>query len=101
MCCDGFYASMADEMETKGADEVEKLKSKFMSAWNNVKYSKFYFANKVWVVFITLMVCIGCEGTGEAKKITMLVFPLRLGFKNKDFLQPQFSSFPAWKMLSL
>lgn len=35
--CDGF--STVDKME-KGNDEVEKLKSKFVSAWHNVKYSK-------------------------------------------------------------
>lgn len=36
--CNGFFSG-ADDMDTKGTDEVEKLKSKFMSAWHNVKYS--------------------------------------------------------------
>ncbi|KAG1941064.1 cysteine protease ATG4C [Pimephales promelas] len=39
MCCDGFCSVANIKMETKETDEVEKLKSKFMSAWNNVKYS--------------------------------------------------------------
>ncbi|XP_066522142.1 cysteine protease ATG4C isoform X2 [Hoplias malabaricus] len=39
LCCDGFHSSVADKMETKESDEVEKLKSRFMSAWNSLKYS--------------------------------------------------------------
>ena len=36
---DGFHSPVV-KMENKGTDEMEKLKTKFMSAWHNVKYSK-------------------------------------------------------------
>lgn len=36
--CNGFCFG-ADDMDTKGTDEVEKMKSKIMSTWHNLKYS--------------------------------------------------------------
>ena len=36
----GWILFLSVEMENKGNVEVEKLKTKFRSAWHNVKYSK-------------------------------------------------------------
>ena len=36
----GWIMFLSGEMENKGDEDVEKLKTKFRSAWHNVKYSK-------------------------------------------------------------
>lgn len=36
----GWITFRSGDMENKGNEDVEKLKTKFRSAWHNVKYSK-------------------------------------------------------------
>ncbi|XP_032651379.1 cysteine protease ATG4C isoform X3 [Chelonoidis abingdonii] len=57
-------------MEATGTDEVEKLKSKFMSAWHNMKYSwvlktKTYFSRNSAVVLLGKCYCFKSDEPSE------------------------------------